>query len=204
MIYSYDKAIDVLNKIFDYANKEYFESVLLKPTITIQSSKKAYGHITVDKVWNNGKKQTYELNIGAETLSRSIEETVATMLHEMIHEYCLMNNIKDTSNRGVYHNYIFKDLAERIAKIKIEKNDKYGWTITSPTKETKAFCKKYKLSKIMIHRETPGKKTKGGEDKPKTSTRKYMCPSCLNSFRATKEIHCICKECMIEYELATK
>ena len=88
-------------------------------------------------------------------------------------------------------------------ELKIDKHEKYGYTITTPTTATKEFCKKYKYTKIMIHRTTEdGKKGKGDGEKKKSSTRKYICPKCKNSFRATKEINCICKECMVDYELA--
>lgn len=39
----------------------------------------------------------------------------------------------------------------------------------------------------------------GGDDgtanKPKSSTRKYVCPCCGNSFRATKDISVLCMDC---------
>ena len=31
--------------------------------------------------------------------------------------------------------------------------------------------------------------------KPKSSTRKYICPCCGNSFRATKDINVMCLDC---------
>lgn len=201
---NYKNAIEQLNKMFDVVNKELFENKLECPTITIQSSKKAYGHITTSKVWHSGKKESYELNIGAETLARPIEDTLATLIHECVHEFCLMNGVKDTSNRGVYHNETFKIIAESKG-LKIEKDSRYGWTITSPTKKTKDLCKKYTFKKINLNRGLPKKLEKGKgdrESKPKTSTRKYICTGCSNSFRATKEIHCICKECNVEYVLA--
>lgn len=207
---TYGKAVELLNSVFQAVNKEYFEGKLETPTITIQSSKKAYGYITTSKVWHSGKKESYELNIGAETLARPIENTVATVIHECVHEFCLMNNVKDTSNRGVYHNETFKVIAESKG-LKIERDDKYGWTITSPTKETKDFCKKYTFKAIKLNRGLPkklDKGTTGDGEKAKSSTRKYMCPICGNSCRATKEIHILCLECTkikqqdIEYQLA--
>ena len=36
-----------LNKIFDLLNEEFFESSLVRPTITIQSTPKAYGHFSL-------------------------------------------------------------------------------------------------------------------------------------------------------------
>ena len=69
---TYGTAVVYLNKIFDLCNDKYFEGELTRPTITIQSTPKAYGHVTVAEVWeneSNGKAVTHhELNIGADTL----------------------------------------------------------------------------------------------------------------------------------------
>ena len=51
----------------------------------------------------------------------------------------LQNNIKDTSNRGIYHNKRFKALAEERG-LQISRHETYGWTITEPTEKTLDFC----------------------------------------------------------------
>ena len=43
---SYNRVAGYLNKVFDLLNAEYFESELSRPTITIQSTPKAYGHFS--------------------------------------------------------------------------------------------------------------------------------------------------------------
>ena len=49
---SYNRAAGYLNKIFDLLNETYFESTLSRPTITIQSTPKAYGHFSLrDDTW---------------------------------------------------------------------------------------------------------------------------------------------------------
>ena len=126
---NYQRVANYLVKIFKAVNNEYFNGTLETPTITIQSSVGAYGHISVNKVWDANGISTYELNIGAETLNRPIENVVATMIHEASHEYALINNIKDTSNHGVYHNKRFKQIAEEMGHLQIDRHDKYGWTI---------------------------------------------------------------------------
>ena len=55
---SYNRVAGYLNKIFDLLNEEFFESSLSRPTITIQSTPKAYGHFSLsDDAWSskNGK-----------------------------------------------------------------------------------------------------------------------------------------------------
>ena len=73
-------------------NNEYFEGALSKPVITIQSTPKAYGHFTLYDAWHTtNENQLKEINIGAGTLDRPIENLVATLLHEMVHYYCFEN-----------------------------------------------------------------------------------------------------------------
>lgn len=60
-----------LEKIFRALNARYFEGQLEEPIITIQSTPRAYGHVTVAKSWHkaNGE-QRHELNHGAGDRSR--------------------------------------------------------------------------------------------------------------------------------------
>lgn len=182
------------------------------PTITIQSTVGAYGHVSVNKVWHNNEVATHELNLSADYLNRPIENIVATLIHEACHLYAIANDIKDTSNNGVYHNKRFKQLAEDRG-LHIEKHDKYGWTITEPTEETIDFCINNQLEDIQIVRQSSfsfgvsgGKSGNPTPIAPKTpkksSTRKYICPCCGNSFRATKEINVMCMDCNEQYIIA--
>ena len=109
---NYQRVSNYLVKIFKAINEEYFNNELEIPTITIQSTVGAYGHVSVQKVWHNNDTATHELNLSADYLNRPIENTVATLIHEASHLYALQNGIKDTSNRGVYHNKNFKKIAE--------------------------------------------------------------------------------------------
>ena len=83
---SYNRVAGYLNKLFDLLNQEFFESALSRPTITIQSTPRAFGHFSLrDDTWISKKGATHEINIGAGTLARPIEEIAATLLHEMVH-----------------------------------------------------------------------------------------------------------------------
>lgn len=55
-----------LEKIFRELNAHYFNNEIEEPIITIQSTPRAYGHITVSKAWHksNGD-QRHELNLDA-------------------------------------------------------------------------------------------------------------------------------------------
>lgn len=199
-----------LEKIFRTCNEHYFNNELIEPIITIQSTPKAYGHVTVNKVWKRKNENTYELNIGAGTLNRPIENVVSTMLHEMVHIYNLQKGIQDTSRGGSYHNKKFKDKAESV-DLKISYHDKYGWTITEPTVKLLEFILEKNWSDILINREEgynpfSGITTKPGDGNTKvippapgktSSTRKYQCKNCGMSVRATKDLtgKLLCTDC---------
>ena len=102
-----------LEKIFRTLNADWFSGELEEPIITIQSTPRAYGHVTVAKTWKRKDEDRHELNLGAETLNRPIEEVVATIMHEMVHLYNIANGVQDCSRGGTYHNKRFRDEAER-------------------------------------------------------------------------------------------
>ena len=206
----YNRVSGYLNKIFADLNETYFENALSKPVITIQSTPRAYGHVTCGKVWESGEESRHELNIGAGTLRRPIEEIVATMLHEMVHLYCMAQGIKDTSRGCVYHNRKFKEEAEKRA-LRIDHHEKYGWTLTTPADELVEWCIAHELTEIKVTRHdgfiditppTGGKAGNGGNVTPPatppkkpSSTRKYICPCCGATVRATRDVLLICGAC---------
>ena len=204
---SYNRVTQYLNKVFKLINTEYFNNELEMPTITIQSTVGAYGHVTTSKVWKTESgKASYELNIGADYLNRPIENIVATLIHEGCHLYAMQNGIKDTSNRGVYHNKRFKALAEDRGLI-IEKHSRYGWTITTPSEATINFCIDNDLQEVLITRHTgitftgvgTGKNGNGTPVKPtapkKGNSIKWICPCCGAIVRSTKILNIVCGDC---------
>lgn len=207
---SYNRVAGYLNKIFDLLNHEYFENALSRPTITIQSTPRAYGHFSLrDDTWVSKIGGTHEINIGAGTLARPIEEVVATLLHEMVHYYNYENGIQDCSRGNTYHNKRFKQEAERRGLI-ITHSDKYGWSHTEPSEELLDFVIENRLTDILLNRNEftgfqiggtgthSGGTALGGTQgrTPRTSsTRKYLCPCCGMSVRATRTVRIACIDC---------
>lgn len=190
-----------LEDAYGVFNREYFNGELPMVMITIQSSLKAYGHCTTKKIWASGSDRYYELNLSAEYLSRPIENVLATLVHEMVHIYCMETGIKDTSNNGRYHNKRFKTEAE-MRDLKIAYAPTIGWSVTEPTevfiRNVKNWglydaCENYRLGALQTD-------SSEGTDKPrkKTSTRKYYCPVCGNSVRATKDVNILCMDCNVQ------
>lgn len=204
---SYNRVAGYLNKIFDLLNVRFFENELLRPTITIQSTPRAYGHFTTrSDTWISASGESHEINIGAGTLSRPIEDVAATLLHEMVHYYNYVNGVQDCSRGGTYHNKRFMEAA--IARgLKVDHDPKYGWTLTSPGEDLLDLVAENDLADILITRNdryhvgvgTAGNHIDGGtETTPKKSnSRKYVCPNCGISVRATRAVRIACLNCRI-------
>ncbi|MBQ3163279.1 MAG: SprT-like domain-containing protein [Lachnospiraceae bacterium] len=208
-----------LERAYEVLNNVYFDSALPTIVITIMSSPRTNGHFTLGKVWRAEENHYNEINISAEHLKRPIEEICATLCHEMVHYYCYINGIADVSQNGRYHNKNFKREAEKRGLI-ISYQQYIGYSVTKPSKEFTEVLKANNIEKpIDINRD--GEKRSGnngtgidgkaGTDngielpkKPKCSTRKYQCPCCKNSFRATKDINVLCMDCNVQYEKIEK
>ena len=202
---SYNRAAGYLNKVFDLLNAEFFENALSRPTITIQSTPRAYGHFSLrNDTWVSKVGATHEINIGAGTLSRPIENIAATLLHEMVHYYNYENGIKDVSRGNTYHNRRFKEAAEARGLL-VTHSDTYGWSHTEPGEALLDFVLVNGLTDILLNRnEMMGYRITGtgthsgnmGGCTPKTSsTRKYICPCCGMSVRATRTVRVQCMDC---------
>ena len=211
-----------LNRLFDIFNDKYFNGDLEKPIIISQTNgkdKSTMGWCTTKKVWKDNSQNQffYEITICAEYLFRNVTEICATLLHEMVHLYNLQKNIKDTSRSNTYHNKRFKQTAETCGLI-IEYDKRIGWSITKLTDSAKEFIEANVNAEVFTltrarHRdinnptnydeeETPeGIDTEEGEEeeKPKHSTRKYICPECNTIIRATKEVNVVCGDCKVPF-----
>lgn len=191
---------------FNILNKIYFDNTLPKAVITIQSAPKSYGYITVQKVWHDSEDCYREINVSAEYLSsRPIEAVFTTLMHEMVHLHCMVNNIQDVSG-GRYHNKRFKAEAEKRDLI-IEYVKYIGYSKTSPSEKfikvlkenglytNIDYCRSIGNSSLIVP-PTGGDSDNSSNTKKKSSTRKYICGGCGISVRATKEVNIICADCM--------
>lgn len=203
-------AIKELHKGFRLLNERIFHNQLPLPAILVQNqgtrTRNILGWCTVDKIWADEKRtiQMYELNITAEFLNRPLAEVMATMLHEMVHLYCSVADIKDTSRSGGYHNKRFKAEAERFG-FEVTFDKKNGWEHTALLPQTLAIIEGLDLDQeaFKIKRYTWGEATEENdeelEEKPKKKPQNiWHCPSCGIEIKPKKKIklNIICGKCM--------
>ena len=206
-ITKYSRAVQYLESLFKLCNEYWFENQLETPVITVQSTPRAYGHYVLSDIWETDGTTKREINIGAGTLNRPIENILATMIHEMCHMFAdTVLHVQDCSNNGVYHNKRFKELAETHG-LEVSRSEKYGWSHTEPSDELLTWILENNLQEIKINRNefSPinriGGNSNTGEGattntpKKRTHVRKYQCKVCGCSVRATKEVHIACLDC---------
>lgn len=197
-----------LETLFRKLNHSFFNDQLEMPVITVQSTPRAYGHVSVETIWTvHGEEKKRELNIGAGTLDRDIEFTVGTVLHEMCHLANLeLLNIQDCSRGGTYHNKYFKAMAESVGLI-VTKSDKYGWAHTAPSDSLIEWILDNDIQEIKLNRNEGGIRITGGNNtgnatgltpgkNPNSHSIKYICPCCGQIARTTKISNLICGDCM--------
>lgn len=200
----YIETVAYLGKLYDHINAELFGGELVKPVITVQTDErnKTNGWWSQGKVWreNANDDGEHELNMTAQQLHRPINEIAATLIHEMCHQYATAHEMKDTSRSGNYHNKLFKKIAEEHG-LKVECVAKIGWSHTTLMDETAAMITDFAAANppTVIYR-IPVMKCQITKN---TSTRKYICPICGQSVRATKRVNIMCMDCnapMVEEE----
>lgn len=187
-----------LYRIFYQLEKELFDKPLEEPVILIQSrKKKVLGTCTVSKVWenkNNEKDTKYEITITAESLNRSTNEIVETLLHEMVHLYCSLNDIKDTSNNYVYHNKKYKEYAEKFG-LEVTHAKTVGLGVTKLKPNTEELIKKFNINEEVFNYYRNSFSL--FSDKKKTIYNKYSCPNCNIKLSSYKKLNLICGDCKV-------
>ena len=187
-------------KLYHSLNDDFFNGELKVPNIFIIPASKPY-------LCYRRSDDGIRLNISiANGRLWSIQELTTKMIHEMTHFYNdSILNIQDTSRGGAYHNKYFARQAEQRGLI-VTYSDKYGYAHTEASDKllewisahddlTKGICKK--TPEISVSYMSPAKIHNAGNRNGYQNGhhRKYMCPCCGNSCRATKKINIICGDC---------
>lgn len=183
-----------LEELFDLFNKEFYNSELERPIISIQSDSKknCYGWCTTYKAWSTSdNEEYYEINIYAEYLTRSLYEICATLLHEMAHLYNISHEISDCTATQ-YHNKKFKEAAEAHG-LDVEKT-KHGWSKTTLNQFGLNLVSTLGYTFDISRKSTPKKMTKY------TAHRKYMCPCCGDKLYSVHDLNIMCNNCGVDFE----
>lgn len=214
-IYTMSEAQAALMNAFNLINQHFYNGELEKPIITLQEAKTDnFGSFELNKHWVQGDTCRYQINLNVLYLSRPIQDTIATLMHEIVHLYNRQNGIKDYSRGTAYHNKEFLKTAQTHGLDLLEYSKKIGYSQVYPSASTLEWIdknisiKEFRLYKRTFgisppHKQDGEPEGEGGEKtepKKKQSYRKYKCPKCGLIVRATKDCRIACIECKCEME----
>lgn len=177
---------EFLEQAYNALNQHFFCGELPPVIITVQSSPRVYGHYTPWDAWREQEQGYREINLGAENLDRPIQNVASTLLHEMVHFHNDLNQIKDVSRGGTYHNKRFKEQAEAHG-LTIDYDSRIGYSVTSPSPALIDFIEVQGWQGVNLARQGTLSVT-GGKGGRVSSARKYQYPDCGCSVRATKAV----------------
>lgn len=197
------KKLESFEEAFDILNEKYFENLLSKSIITVYPTPGAHGHFTCSKVWEDGQERYHEINLAAADVARPLEEVMATLVHEMVHQWCAEQEIQDTSRGNTYHNKRFRDAAISRGLL-IEHHATYGWSRTLPADSLKSLVASGVFAAVEAQLHRLGSAQKGGGSGKDASAKKkwhtYICPQCEKWVRAREEMELRCCECECDME----
>lgn len=197
--------IKELHKAFDCFNREFYNNELPQVIITIQSKGKrsSLGWFTKGKVWDDGTQEKHEINISAEYANREFMDIMRTLHHEMIHLYCAVNDIKNTSRGGTYHNTNFKRVSEEHGFYYKENayDKKCGWSFSSLTNETIEKIKNFGIDESVFSLRRYDFSASGSDkEKKKSNIIKWQC-GCGQIVRSSKDgLNIICGDCGTKFK----
>ncbi len=184
-------------------NRKYFDESL---SFKVLLRRNIIRHITLSQeIINFDDKMYYRIEINEPELYVQLQDMILDVVTQMILAYGIHNGIKITCNRGVYKNKEFKKVADKVGVI--TERTKYGYEPRGIDDKLLAIGKKYDFKKMNVYIKTEKviyDECKRIVAKKPTSTRKYICPSCGDSFRATKEVFFMCKKCKVDAVLANE
>lgn len=154
-----------LEKIFNKLNADWWNGELPTPIITIQSTPRAYGHYTTYDAWDVKGEGRREINIGAGTLDRPIEEIISTFQHELCHFWNdAILNVQDCSGSShMYHNKAFKRAAETHGLIVT--HTRYGWSHTETSDALIEWILDNDIQEIKLNRNEPPRHPHSGRER---------------------------------------
>jgi len=165
-----DRTLNEIKRSFVVINKHLFEGSLPEPVLIVQASHRAkmgaMGWFTLGKLWVNKEtgERFNEITICSETLTQPLNTILEVLVHEMVHLYCMVNNIQDCG-RGGYHNKQFKKYAEKfLLKTNDVPDKRYGYGYTKPTQELIDFIEMIGIDEDAFNL---------GEVAPKVAAKRY-------------------------------
>lgn len=175
-----------LLRLYDNLNKEYYHGTLPPVDIRFSFATKMY------KGWKLQYEPQYTLFIKWKLLECEEEQLYVSMLHQMVHIYNHVNDVKDNCDKQRYHNQYFREEAERIGLVTMYDLRKGYDTVGLQKNEFEKIRKYFDYDKF--HKEIVTKE--------RTADIRFLahkCPKCNRMVKTLESNNIICGFCYVNY-----
>ena len=181
-----------LQKAFDHFNERLFDKRLPPVMFTLTRKKGARGYFWAEQFAHRDGDTTHEIAMNPESMNRTIEEVLSTLVHEMTH---LEQQEFGTPGKGGFHNRAWADLMMRVGLTPTDGTGKMtGRKVTHTIDEGGPFeCAMTELMPFDIPYFT--KPVAPSEKKKDLSKVKHTCPVCDAKAWAKMGSRLICGDC---------
>lgn len=181
-----------LEHIFRILNMHIFRGRLPVPVFTVFSINRKY-----EWYFQVRNQKQYVIALSRKALEKPEEEIICNMLHCMVHEYCKMSGIQESSRAGRYHNANFGKCAESHGLI-VQKTTEEGYiTIGIQDNIKKLIRQKFAdLRKNMDAAIEKDEKT-ALVNTSAAYTNIWECPICHAKAKASYNAKLYCGYCMV-------
>lgn len=169
-------------------NQELYQGMLPHPDFLITLSKKD------SQEWNTSFDGAITIKITYGSLIKNMEPSIFLehLLHQMVHIYCHIFNIKDTTRQGRYHNANFRRVALDYG-LEVKPDSHEGASIIGCQDHV------YRIIKQHIPKfETEIKNIKKHLENRTDHTYTYVCPICNRKVKGEQSTKLICGYCYTE------
>ncbi len=183
-------------------NRKYFDGDLLFKVVPHNGIKR---HVTLNQdIINYDEGLYYRIEVNEPEFYPSSKAMIIDIVTQMVLAYGVHHKVKLTSRAGAYKNKRFKEAAEKVGLLTTKTEN--GAEPIDVNDDIIRIYNKYDFKTMNIYVLSDGisKGNKQGIKIKKTNSRKYICPSCGDSFRATKEVFFMCKKCKVDAVLANE
>lgn len=184
-----------LERLYVNLNEIVFDSRLPRVAFTISAAK------TIKTGWYvRSNDKTYQIIVNYGNLLLDVNAIYLSMLHQMVHIYCSVNNIKDTCRYGQYHNTRYKKMAQNHGLI-LEFKPNLGYYTIEIEPELKSVIHE----KIVFSQETMRSAIERDEQLLPKNKRyggapiSWICPGCKRTVKARPNTKIICGYCFVDF-----
>ena len=199
------EAYTELQQAFDFFNRELFAGQLPPCLITLQRKNRTYGYFSGNRWANQAGTIRDEIAMNpTHFVSRSVEEVLSTLVHEMVH---LWQHHAGKPSRSGYHNTEWADKMETVGLIPSDSGEpegkRTGQRVTHYIQEGGPFAtaSQQLLAKGFLlswhDRATEDEEGRARARKKANTRMKYTCPGCGVNAWAKPDIVLVCGACKV-------